>query len=103
MKHVKHYKSENQLRFQMPNHKIVPSLLLITLKSLEKLTTELVINAAHDIANKVCDVKDVDHEHIIEQTRKITRKHVEEIQEMIFDHVVQTLHQDVSLQILKER
>ena len=87
----------------MPHHKRVPSLLLITLKSLEKLTTELVINAAHDIANKVCEVKDIDHEHIIEQTRKITSKHVEEIQEMIFDHVVPTLHKDVSLQILKER
>ena len=86
---------------KMPQHNVVPSLLETTLTRIERLVTRLVLEGAHDIANKVCAVKEVDHEYIIEQTRTLTSQHVDEVREMIFDHVVHTLHQDVSIHILK--
>ena len=86
----------------MPQHKAVPGLLVITLSRIEKLVTRLVLDSARDIANTVCSTKEANHEDIIEQTRKITNQHVEEVREMIFGHVVRTLHQDVTLHILKE-
>ena len=45
----------------------------------------------------------MDYEDIIEQSRNLTKQNVNEIREVIYGHVVQTLHQDVSLHILKER
>ena len=86
----------------MPPHKRVPTLLSTSLKRIEQLTADLVLNASINIATKACAVKEMDHEDIIEQTRNITKRNVDEIREVIFGHVVLTLHQDASLHILKE-
>ena len=84
----------------MVKHKIVQSLLSITLRRIELLTTELAMKAAWDISNQANGVKDVDPENIIEHTREITTNYVDSLREVIFGHVVQTLHQDVSMSIL---
>ena len=74
---------------------------MITLRRIEKLTADFVLHAAQDISEKVCADKELDHEYIIEQTRNMTAQYVDKMREVIYDHVAQTLWQDVSLHILK--
>ena len=87
---------------KMPQHKRVPTLLSATLKRIEQLTTEIVLNTSTDIAFQAGALTGVYHEDIIEHTRNITNQSVDEIRDLIFSHVVQTIHQDASLHILKE-